>query len=92
MICVFRNRFGDEIKNRALQFGLDTALVFALIRQESRFMPAIRSSAGARGLMQVMPATARLVARKHKYNRYHLSRLTRPDTNIIIGTLLGGFG
>ena len=33
-----------------------------------------------------MPATARLVARKHKYNRYHLSRLTRPDTNIIIGT------
>ena len=82
----FPQPFGDEIKNRALQFGLDTALVFALIRQESRFMPAIRSSAGARGLMQVMPATARLVARKHKYNRYHLSRLTRPDTNIIIGT------
>ena len=82
----FPQPFGDKIKNRAFQFGLDTALVFALIRQESRFMSAIRSSAGARGLMQVMPATARLVARKHKYNRYNLSRLTRPDTNIIIGT------
>ncbi len=82
----FPKPFASEIEKRTEQFGLDTALVFGLIRQESRFMPNIRSSAGARGLMQVMPATARLVARKHKYSRYRLSRLTRPDTNVIIGS------
>ena len=44
--------------------GLDPDWVFGLIRQESRFAPQARSGAGASGLMQVMPGTARLVARK----------------------------
>lgn len=46
------------------QNGLDPAWVLGLIRQESRFAPQARSGAGASGLMQVMPGTARLVARK----------------------------
>ena len=44
--------------------GLAPDWVFGLIRQESRFAPQARSGAGASGLMQVMPGTARLVARK----------------------------
>ncbi|MGI9306472.1 MAG: transglycosylase SLT domain-containing protein [Gammaproteobacteria bacterium] len=67
------------------KFGLDPAFVYALIRRESRFMPKAVSSAKARGLMQIIPSTARRVARSRGYGRYRLSRLTRVDTNTIIG-------
>ena len=73
----------DEYSER---FGLERAFVYALIRRESRFMSEAISSAKARGLMQILPSTARKVARRHGYNRYHPSRLLRTDTNIIIGT------
>jgi len=78
--------FQNEITKHSRRFNLDAAFVYGLIRQESRFMPKIVSSANARGLMQVIPSTAKLVARKHKYGKYRLSRLTRIDTNVIIGT------
>ena len=68
------------------RFGLPAAYVFGLIRQESRFNPKAVSSAGARGMMQIMPATARRIARAHSYSRYRLSRLTLPRTNVILGT------
>lgn len=78
--------FSEPIDKYAQRFGLDPAFVYGLIRQESRFMPNIVSHANARGLMQVIPRTARNVARRHKYTRYRLSRLKRVDTNVIIGT------
>lgn len=43
-------------------FTVDRALIFALMRQESQFLPQARSNAGATGLMQLMPATARSMA------------------------------
>lgn len=46
-------------------FILDRALIFAVMRQESRFDPAMVSSAGALGLMQIMPATAQHVRERH---------------------------
>jgi soluble lytic murein transglycosylase len=54
----------EPIVARAQTLGLDPAVVFGLIRQESRFVPEIRSAAGAVGLMQLMPATARWTAKK----------------------------
>lgn len=55
----------QELTQRyAKQLALDDTWVYGLIRQESRFIPGIRSSAGAFGLMQIMPSTARWVARK----------------------------
>lgn len=75
-----------QILPLAQRLGVDPTFIYSLIRQESRFDPSAKSSAGARGLMQVMPATAREVARKHKYTRYHISRLTRPATNLLIGS------
>ncbi len=75
-----------NINKYAKQFLLDVAFVYGLMRQESRFMKNIVSSAGAQGLMQVMPRTALTVARKHRYSRYHKSRLKRVNTNLIIGT------
>jgi soluble lytic murein transglycosylase len=44
-------------------FSVDRALLYALMRQESQFVPAARSHSGAFGLMQLMPATARSMAR-----------------------------
>ncbi|HEY9751916.1 MAG TPA: transglycosylase SLT domain-containing protein [Coleofasciculaceae cyanobacterium] len=58
-------------------------LVTALIRQESRFMPGIRSSAGAVGLMQVMPETGMWIAKHIQIKEY---RLDDPEDNIKLGT------
>lgn len=62
---------------------LNPALVAGLIRQESRFEVAIRSSAGATGLMQLMPGTAEWVAQKIKLSNY---QVTAPEDNINMGT------
>src|SRR5205085_5020777 len=65
---------------------LDPAYVYGLIRQESRFVMDARSSVGASGLMQVMPATARWTARKIGLNNFNTDQLTDRETNIAIGT------
>ncbi len=56
--------FRDQVVSQARQAGLDPAVLYGLIRQESRFVVEAQSQAGAGGLMQVMPATARWTARK----------------------------
>lgn len=77
----------DDIMNSAVQpLGLDKAWVYGLIRQESRFVKAARSSVGASGLMQIMPATAHYVARKIGMSGFSLSGLNDTRTNITLGT------
>jgi soluble lytic murein transglycosylase len=56
------------------------------MRQESRFVISARSGVGARGLMQVMPATAKLVARKIGWRSYRPGRDDDMETNIALGT------
>lgn len=65
------------------QAGVDPAWVYGLIRQESRFMIGAQSSVGAQGLMQVMPATARMIARKIGMSD---SELHTMEGNIRMGT------
>ncbi|MEG3940000.1 transglycosylase SLT domain-containing protein [Microcoleus sp. S36b_A3] len=62
---------------------INSLLVTALIRQESRFMPGIKSIVGATGLMQVMPETATWVAEKINLKKYSLENI---DDNIKLGT------
>ena len=76
--------FHDEVLTAAAEVGLDAAYMYGLIRQESRFIVAARSSVGASGLMQVMPATAAWTARKLDIP-YSPELLTERSTNLRIG-------
>ena len=78
--------FRDAVIARAKQINLDPAYVYGLIRQESRFIMDARSSVGASGLMQVMPATARWTAKKIGITDFQPHQITDRDTNIAIGT------
>ena len=78
--------FKDAVVARAKQINLDPAYVYGLIRQESRFIMDARSSVGASGLMQVMPATARWTAKKIGITDFQAHHINDRDTNIAIGT------
>lgn len=71
-------KFRNEIAQQASY--IDPALIFSLIRQESSFNPKATSPVGARGLMQVMPNTARRIERKRNLDLYD------PNTNIRLGS------
>jgi soluble lytic murein transglycosylase len=73
------------IKKYADAHGLDPYLMTALVAQESTFTPDVRSSANAVGLMQLIPPTARTVARQLGIRRFSPSMLTQPETNIRLG-------
>lgn len=75
--------FRQVIKTYAEKRQLNVLLVTALIRQESRFEPDIRSSAGAVGLMQVMPKTGSWAAENIKLKDYALEN---PEDNVKLGT------
>ncbi|HZM34382.1 MAG TPA: transglycosylase SLT domain-containing protein [Burkholderiales bacterium] len=78
--------FREVIAEYAKSQGLDEAWVMGLARQESRFIPEARSSAGAAGLMQVMPRTARFVAAKIGMRNYRPAAVTDVQTNVTLGT------
>jgi len=65
---------------------LDEAWVYGIIRQESRFLPEVRSRAGAMGLMQLMPGTAKWVAGKLGMTNFHQNLITQIETNLRLGT------
>lgn len=67
------------------QVGVDPAWAYGIMRQESRFNVGAKSSVGAGGLMQIMPDTAKYVARKLG-EPYDASRVASGDTNIRYGT------
>ena len=76
--------YTELVSKNAQLNGLSEGLVYALIRAESGFAPAIKSSAGAIGLMQMMPATAKMTAREK--GEFNPLLLTVPEYNIRLGT------
>ncbi len=77
--------FRDVFASYAKTQQLDEAWLFGLVRQESRFIADARSAAGAVGLMQLMPRTARYVARKIGW-QYEPRRMAEVRTNVSLGT------
>lgn len=81
--------FDEEIRAAAAQAGVPTHLVYGIIREESAFDVTALSRVGARGLMQVMPATGREVARRIGL-RYSTASLDDPRYNVRIGATYFG--
>lgn len=81
----FPLRHKEIIEHQADRVELPASWVFAIVRQESAFMPDAQSGAGAMGPMQLMPATARLVARKNGDKKPRRKDLFKPETNIRLG-------
>ncbi len=78
--------YQDLLRARAREFDVDDAWLFGLVRQESRFNATARSPVGAAGLMQVMPDTARWVARKLGLKDWRPATDDTPDENVNFGT------
>ncbi|PMS37720.1 soluble lytic murein transglycosylase [Trinickia symbiotica] len=78
--------FRDIVERDAQTNGLDVEWAYGLIRQESRFIIDARSGVGAGGLMQLMPATARMVAKKIGLGPVTAEQLSDINTNILLGT------
>ncbi|MES1927095.1 transglycosylase SLT domain-containing protein [Salinisphaera sp. T31B1] len=78
--------YSDAIGRFADDNDLDPAYVLAIMRTESLFQPAVRSPAGAVGLMQLMPGTARLVSRQLGTASPGSAALTVPEVNIQLGS------
>ena len=82
----FPLRHRDLIEKFAAQRGIDPSWLFAILRQESAFMESVASSAGAQGLMQLMPATARQVARHYRAPPPDAAELLEPQRSIELGS------
>ena len=85
------------IKQEAKRYGIDPYMAAGLIRQESVFNPTAVSRVGARGLMQLMPATGQLISRKQGGGSITAADLYNPAINVKLGMnylaqMLGQFG
>jgi soluble lytic murein transglycosylase len=85
LTVIFPLAYWDVIRKYSAAQDLDPYLVAALVVQESTFVPDVRSSANAVGLMQLMAATGRQYARRLKLP-YSARLLTNPDANLRMGT------
>lgn len=82
----FRQAYRPVFEKQAHNVDLPLTLLFAVSRQESAFAADVTSPAGARGLMQLMPATAKEVARRHKIRYKSRQQLFDPEKNISLGS------
>ncbi|MBK7785476.1 MAG: lytic transglycosylase domain-containing protein [Gemmatimonadetes bacterium] len=87
---LYPRHYEDNLAAEARAIGVDPLVVAALIRQESAWNAGARSRVGARGLMQVMPATGRLIARQLGVRGWRVDHLDEPALNLRFGTFYLG--
>jgi soluble lytic murein transglycosylase len=78
--------YQDEISAAAAEYDMDKWLIFAIVREESRFRANASSSAGACGLMQLMPDTAAWLIEKAGFDMDPKTAIWDPEQNIQMGT------
>jgi soluble lytic murein transglycosylase len=79
-------RYEQIVRGHAKNYRLDPALLAAVIYQESKFEPEAKSGAGAIGLMQLQPETARGIAIRTGGSRFQTSDLYNPEINVRYGS------
>ncbi len=77
--------YSEAVNKVAQATNIDTTLIYAVARQESAFLETAKSPVGARGLMQLMPNTARSVAKKQGLP-FSVSELYNPEYNLTLGS------
>ena len=78
--------FLEEVERAQKAHRIEGALILSIMRTESHFRPHVKSPAGARGLMQLMPVTARHIAKRAPNGRRHAARYRQPASNVWLGT------
>lgn len=78
-------KYKNIVQRYADEYGVEKALVFSIIRAESSFDPQVVSPSGAIGLMQLMPATALMLASDLNMRGFTTDMLSQPETNIRLG-------
>ena len=78
-------RYQQIVRGHAHNYGIDPALLAAVIYQESKFDAGARSESGAVGLMQLRPDTARGIAIRTGGSAFRVSDLTNPEINVRYG-------
>nr|WP_086940964.1 transglycosylase SLT domain-containing protein [Thaumasiovibrio occultus] len=78
--------YEDDFKRMESELGTPFITLMSISRQESAFNPSVTSHAGARGLMQLMPATAKETARAHEVEYAGVDELYQPELNITLGS------
>lgn len=81
----------DTVIRWSTAYRVDPYLVLAVMREESGFSPTAVSSSDARGLMQLLPSTARWIAEEKLKIPYREADLARPEVNIQLGTWYLGY-
>jgi soluble lytic murein transglycosylase len=89
--------FTETVQSATAEFGFEPELVWAVMREESTYRPAIESPVGARGLMQIMPPTGERIANALGVAGFEAGSLYEPAVNVRFGTyylndLLAQFG
>ncbi|MBR3456717.1 MAG: lytic transglycosylase domain-containing protein [Selenomonadaceae bacterium] len=77
--------YQDEVRQYAEEYEVDSDLVIAVIKTESNFKEKAKSHRGAVGLMQIMPDTAKWIAKQLGDKDYSVKKLHEPETNIRYG-------
>jgi soluble lytic murein transglycosylase len=78
--------YPETVKRATREFGAEWALVYAVMREESRYRPDAVSPVGARGLMQILPPTGEKIAEDLGVSDFDVGRLFQPETNIRFGS------
>lgn len=78
--------FWDKVEQASKRNNLDPFIILSVMREESRFDQAVKSPAGAYGLMQLMPQTAYRLDKSLKLGIHRPSQLTDPKNNVLLGS------
>lgn len=83
---IYPKTYSEYVEKYAKEFNVDPLLIFSIIKAESNFNEKAYSSSGAKGLMQLMEATALEIANKINEPLIEQDSLLEPEKNIMIGT------